>query len=119
MSGESVADARQLEQHFRSVDRDGSGHINASELQSALSNGTFRPFDIQTISLMIAMFDSQNSKTIDFADFTRLWRYVTDWLKCFQSFDGDNSGHIDARELAKALTAFGYRFSDEFYANLL
>lgn len=30
---------------FRRVDKDGSGQINASELQGALSNGTWRPFN--------------------------------------------------------------------------
>lgn len=38
---------------FLRVDRDGSGTINAAELQSALSNGTWSPFNPETVRLMI------------------------------------------------------------------
>ena len=40
---------------------------------------------------------------------------MTDWLNCFRSFDKDNSGNIDKRELMAALTSFGYRLSDNFF----
>ena len=39
-------------QIFR-VDRDRSGYINADELQLALSNGTWSPFNPETVRLMI------------------------------------------------------------------
>jgi Ca2+-binding EF-hand superfamily protein len=94
---------------FQKVDRDGSGSINANELQSALSNGTFSPFNPETCRLMIGMFDRNNSGTIDFDEFGALWKYVTDWQNCFRSFDRDNSGTIDRAELLTALTSFGYR----------
>jgi len=95
---------------FQKVDRDGSGSINANELQSALSNGTFSPFNPETCRLMIVgMFDRNNSGTIDFEEFGALWKYVTDWQSCFRSFDRDNSGTIDRNELQTALTSFGYR----------
>jgi len=94
---------------FQKVDRDGSGSINANELQSALSNGTFSPFNPETCRLMIGMFDRNNSGTIDFDEFGALWKYVTDWQACFRSFDRDNSGTIDRNELHTALTSFGYR----------
>jgi Ca2+-binding EF-hand superfamily protein len=64
---------------------------------------------------MIGMFDRDNSGTINYDEFTQLWRYVTDWLNCFRSFDRDNSGNIDKNELKQALTTFGYRLSDQFY----
>lgn len=94
---------------FTKVDRDGSGSINAQELQSALSNGTFSAFNPETCRLMIGMFDRNNSGTIDFEEFGALWKYVTDWQACFRSFDTDNSGAIDRLELQNALTSFGYR----------
>lgn len=59
------------------------------------------------------MFDKQNRGVINFEDFGALWKYVTDWQNCFRSFDRDNSGNIDKMELKNALTAFGYRLSDE------
>ena len=36
-----------------SVDKDRSGFISVNELQSALSNGTWQPFNPETIRLMI------------------------------------------------------------------
>jgi len=100
---------------FTQVDKDRSGHINATELQGALSNGTWKPFNPETVRLMISMFDRDNSGTITFPEFVQLWRYVTDWLNCFKSFDRDGSGNIDKAELKQALTTFGYRLTDQFY----
>ncbi|KAI7697713.1 Programmed cell death protein 6 [Sarcoptes scabiei] len=103
-----------LRQVFDKVDRDKSGHITSTELQGALSNGTWKPFNPETVRLMIAMFDKDRTGSINFDEFANLWRYVTDWLNCFRSFDRDNSGNIDPKELRQALTTFGYRFSDNF-----
>lgn len=38
---------------YHSVDRDKSGYINANELQQALSNGTWNPFNPETVRLMM------------------------------------------------------------------
>ncbi|XP_050295407.1 programmed cell death protein 6 [Anthonomus grandis grandis] len=97
---------------FQRVDRDRSGLISADELQIALSNGTWSPFNPETVRLMIGMFDRHNKGQIGFDDFGALWKYVTDWQNCFRSFDRDNSGNIDRDELKTALTSFGYRLSD-------
>ena len=48
------------------VDSDRSGQISANELQKALSNGTWNPFNIDTVRLMIGMFDRQGTGTIGF-----------------------------------------------------
>jgi len=42
-----------LWQVFQRVDRDRSGAISAQELQSALSNGTWAPFNPETVRLML------------------------------------------------------------------
>lgn len=85
---------------------------------------------------MIGMFDRTGSGSVNFQEFCQLWRYVTDWLNCFRSFDRDNSGkqsnqvkyqlltdfsvgNIDRNELKQALTTFGYRLSDQFYNILM
>lgn len=58
------------------------------------------------------MFDKDNSGTINFQEFSSLWKYVTDWQNTFRSYDRDNSGSIDRNELKQALTSFGKsRFS--------
>lgn len=97
---------------FARVDKDRSGYISADELQQALSNGTWSPFNPETVRLMIGMFDRENRGQVSFQDFGALWKYVTDWQNCFRSFDSDNSGNIDQNELRTALTSFGYRLSD-------
>ena len=53
------------------------------------------------------MFDRNHRGTVNFQDFTALWKYVTDWQACFRTFDRDNSGAIDKNELKNALTSFG------------
>ena len=129
------------------VDKDKSGSISAQELQAALSNGTWAPFNPETCRMMVGMwthysmvffsfrtqynqmskkwlpmpgmFDRQNRGTITFQDFGALWKYVTDWQSCFRGFDRDNSGNIDAQELKAALTSFGYRLNDATHHMLL
>lgn len=127
--------------YYYRVDRDRSGYINADELQSALSNGTWSPFNPETVRLMIGeccvyvdrtyffiqnviytllgMFDRQNKGQVNFEDFGALWKYVTDWQNCFRSFDRDSSGNIDKHELRTALTTFGYRLSEHLIDTLM
>jgi hypothetical protein len=45
----SAPDRNFLFQLFQRVDKDRSGAINAVELQSALSNGTWTPFNPETV----------------------------------------------------------------------
>lgn len=104
---------------FQKVDRDRSGYISADELQVALSNGTWTPFNPETVRLMIGMFDKQSRGTVSFEDFGALWKYVTDWQNCFRSFDRDNSGNIDKYELRTALQTFGYRLSENIIDMML
>ncbi|CAF0762399.1 unnamed protein product [Adineta steineri] len=108
-----------LRKIFTQVDTDKSGSISSNELQSALSNGTWSPFNPETVRMMIGMFDRDGSSTIDFQEFRDLWKYVSDWEKCFKKFDLDGSGSIDKHELKTALSSFGYRLSDNFYDLLI
>ncbi|CAJ0567867.1 unnamed protein product, partial [Mesorhabditis spiculigera] len=108
-----------LQQIFASVDADRSGQISSDELQRALSNGTWNPFNPETCRLMIGMFDSNGDGAINFPEFQALWNYINDWTNCFRGFDRDNSGNIDKQELQNALTQFGYRLSERFYNILM
>lgn len=65
------------------------------------------------------MFDRHNRGGINFEDFGALWKYVTEWQRCFRSFDRDNSGNIDKQELHTALQSFGYRLSDVLVTTLV
>ena len=42
--------------YFFRLDKDGSGSLSAVELQKALSNGTWTPFNIMTVQAMIGMY---------------------------------------------------------------
>lgn len=53
----SAAD-QQLLTWFKAVDTDGSGQLSADELQRALINGDWSPFNIETVRLMVNMFDT-------------------------------------------------------------
>jgi len=85
----------------------------------ALSNGTWTPFNPETVRLMIGMFDKHNRGTVSFDDFGALWKYVTDWQSCFRSFDRDGSGNINVTELKDALSSFGYRLGEQIVSVML
>ncbi|KAJ2320741.1 hypothetical protein IWW52_001180 [Coemansia sp. RSA 2704] len=110
---------QQLQYWFRAVDVDGSGQLDAKELQQALVNGDWSQFSMDTVRLMIGMFDRDRNGTIGFDEFVGLWHYIEDWKKCFRRFDADNSGTIDRNELFQALSAFGFRVSQQVVDLLL
>jgi Ca2+-binding EF-hand superfamily protein len=113
-----VADP-QLYYWFQAIDTDHSGTLTTEELQRALINGDWKPFNIETVRLMMNMFDTDNSGTINFQEFAGLWKYIEDWKKCFQAFDLDCSGTIDFNEMKRALHTFGYNLSDKFISLLI
>ncbi|KIY73045.1 EF-hand [Cylindrobasidium torrendii FP15055 ss-10] len=98
---------------FESVDADRSGAISATELQRALINGDWTPFDLDTVKLLMSIFDVDRSGTIGFNEFAGLWKYIQDWQGVFRHFDADRSGSIEGHELSQALSQFGYRLSPQ------
>ncbi|KAI8085150.1 uncharacterized protein BX664DRAFT_338632 [Halteromyces radiatus] len=109
----------QLWSWFTAVDTDHSGQLTVDELQRALVNGDWSPFNIETVRTMVNMFDTDNTGTIDFQEFAGLWKYIEDWKRCFQTFDVDGSGSIDRNEMKNALRTFGYNLSDRFISVLI
>jgi Ca2+-binding EF-hand superfamily protein len=101
----------QLWSWFTAVDLDRSGAITAIELERALINGDWTPFDLDTVKLLMTIFDSDRNGTISFTEFAGLWKYIKDWQNVFRHFDRDRSGSIDGPELRDALTQFGYNLS--------
>jgi len=101
----------QLWSWFAAVDTDRSGAISAIELERALINGDWTPFDLDTVKLLMGMFDVDRSGTIGFNEFCGLWKYIKDWQNVFRYFDRDRSGTIDRNELRDALSRFGYNLS--------
>ncbi|KAF8176919.1 hypothetical protein BJ912DRAFT_857223 [Pholiota molesta] len=96
---------------FQTVDTDRSNAITAPELERALINGDWTPFDLDTVKLLMTLFDTDRSGTIGFTEFSGLWKYIKDWQNVFKHFDRDRSGSIDGGELRDALGQFGYNLS--------
>jgi len=103
---------------FKQVDKDGSGHLTERELGAALVNGDWTAFDTHTVKMMIRMFDSDRSGTINFEEFCGLWSFLASWRNLFDRFDADRSGNISLDEYSNALVAFGYRLSPQFIETL-
>jgi Ca2+-binding EF-hand superfamily protein len=47
----------------------GSGELTEAELRTALVNGDWTPFDPHTVRMMIRMFDTNKSGTVNFDEF--------------------------------------------------
>ncbi|RDW67844.1 hypothetical protein BP6252_09240 [Coleophoma cylindrospora] len=99
---------------FKAVDKDRSGTLSERELSAALVNGDWSSFDPHTVKMMIRMFDSDRSGTINFDEFCGLWGFLAAWRGLFDRFDVDKSGSISLDEFTNALAAFGYRLSQQF-----
>ncbi|KAI1300998.1 Alpha-1 3/1 6-mannosyltransferase alg-2 [Mortierella claussenii] len=109
-----------LKDWFDAVDTDHSGSLSCEELQKALMNGDgWTPFNVETVRMMMNMFDRDGNGSISFNEFIGLWNYIEKWKTCFQTYDLDGSGTIDAMELQKALRGFGYNISEAIVALIM
>jgi len=109
----------QVAQWFQAVDQDNSGQIDAKELGQALANGDMSQFSQEACQMMINMFDTNLTGTIDVNEFGKLFQYINQWKAMFEGYDRDRSGQIDQGEFTQALQQMGYRFSPQFVQNLL
>lgn len=96
------------------MDKAGTGQLSEKELSAALVNGDWTAFDVQTVRMMIRMFDSDRNGTIGFDEFCGLWSFLASWRTLFDRFDVDKSGNICLSEFTDALIAFRYRLSPQF-----
>ncbi|KAG8881128.1 hypothetical protein FRB98_004535 [Tulasnella sp. 332] len=87
------------------------GAITPDELSRALVNGNWTPFDLDTVRMLMGLFDTDRSGTIGFQEFVSLWKYIAEWQKVFRHFDQDHSGTIEGTELASAIKQFGFNLS--------
>ena len=69
--------------------------------------------------MMINMFDTNLTGTIDINQFGNLFQYLNQWKAIFEGYNKDRSGLIDQAEFTQALQQMGYRFSSTFIQNLL
>ncbi|XP_041488177.1 programmed cell death protein 6 isoform X3 [Microtus oregoni] len=93
-AGAALPDQSFLWNVFQRVDKDRSGVISDNELQQALSNGTWTPFNPVTVRSIISMFDRENKAGVNFSEFTgyRLSDQFHDIL--IRKFDRQGRGQI-------------------------
>jgi len=93
------------------------GQICAEELQRCLTqanfSGGYKPFNLETCRLMIAMLDRDMSCTMGFNEFKELWAVLNGWKQHFMSIDRDQSGTVDPQEMQQAVASMGYRLSPQ------
>ena len=96
-------------QWFRAVDQDNSGHIDAKELGQALANGDMSMFSEEACRMMINMFDTNMTGTIDINEFGKLFEYINQWKGMFENYDRSKQGTLGQDDLSAALQSMGYR----------
>lgn len=83
---------RRLWSWFNAVDTDRSGHISAPELERALINGDWTPFDLDTVKLLMSIFVRAISHSSTF----RVARHSS--LSCARSMTANRSDNCDVPE---------------------
>ncbi|KAI9835685.1 MAG: hypothetical protein M1819_001862 [Sarea resinae] len=97
---------------FKAVDKMGTGQLTEKELKTALVNGDYTSFDPHTVRMMIRMFDTDRSGTINYDEFCGLWGFLASWRSLFDRFDEDRSGNISYDEYSRALVGVSTTRSD-------
>jgi len=115
---------------FAVIDEDGSGAISTAELKRIfdlldanpqLAGRNPRNASQDYINKVLKQADKDGSGTLNFDEFLALMKIekVEQTKEIFQKVDTDGSGKISGQELAKALRAAGFQFSDEEIAEFL
>ncbi|KIZ05567.1 Sorcin [Monoraphidium neglectum] len=99
---------QQLRQWFTSIDTDGSGHLDAKELQRALGLGNLN-FTYSDVDQMVRAFDQNATRTLNFEEFQRLHFFLVNVQQSFRSFDRDNNGSLSQDEVMNALRQAGFQ----------
>ena len=89
--------------------QDNSGQIDAKELGSALANGDMSMFSEVARRMMINMFDTNRTGTIDVHEFGKLFNYINDWKRMFENYDKNKEGTLSQDDFVAALQSMGYR----------
>lgn len=92
-----------LRELFDRVDKNKSGRISARELGNALSNFDDSRFQTSTIALLIHLFGSRKTRTINFEQFVELWEYLLTYRTLFVQADMNQSGDISFGEFLRIL----------------
>nr|XP_009942637.1 PREDICTED: zinc finger CCCH-type antiviral protein 1-like [Opisthocomus hoazin] len=72
---------------FQRCDKDRSGIIPDNELQRALSNGMWTPFNPATVRSILGMFDREDKGGVNFSKFTGVWKSISEWQNVVRTTD--------------------------------
>ncbi|KIZ06329.1 Peflin [Monoraphidium neglectum] len=108
----------QLRQWFNSIDVDGSGHLDARELQRALALGNLN-FDLTDVDGMVRAFDQNSTRNLGYDEFQRLHNFLVNVQNSFQAFDRDRSGRLSTDEVNAALRQAGFNLDPPAVAALI
>ncbi|WVW83623.1 hypothetical protein I302_105644 [Kwoniella bestiolae CBS 10118] len=106
-------DDAELQRMFSQFDSSRTGDLSAYDLQRLLAKDTMMDAREDAVKMLMNIFDTDKSGTINFMEFEGLYRYIQDWHGIFRRFDRDNSGLIDRKELHNALLGFGFSLPKE------
>jgi len=107
---------QELQKWFRSVDRDGSGTINAAELANVAIGGI--RLGLETAIKLVRVFDVDNNGAIDFQEYASLHKFLLSMQATFSQGDKDKNGRLDAQEIHQALQVGGFTMSYQTCAAL-
>merc|ERR1712003_148849 len=115
--------SQQVLRHFKRLDADGDGFLDAEELTFLLLDMGFTGHSAKDeAQKMIQHADKNGDGVIDFEEFKQVWyrkvlstndQYIN---RVFDVFDDNGDGHIDAKELA--LILFPENYDENSVANI-
>ncbi|WVQ75666.1 hypothetical protein IAR50_005295 [Cryptococcus sp. DSM 104548] len=108
-SGDDV----ELRNMFNSFDSTRTGQLSGGDLQRLLAKDATMDAREDSVKMLMNIFDTDRSGSINFQEFEGLYRYIQDWHGIFRRFDIDGSGLIDRSELHSALLGFGFSLPPE------
>ncbi|EXB75082.1 putative calcium-binding protein CML20 [Morus notabilis] len=110
---------QEIKEAFELFDTDGSGTIDAKELNVAMRALGFEMTEEQ-INQMIADVDKDGSGAIDFEEFVHMMTAKIgerdtkeELMKAFQIIDQDNNGKISPADIKRIAKDLGENFTDE------
>ncbi|WVQ82257.1 hypothetical protein IAT38_004385 [Cryptococcus sp. DSM 104549] len=112
-------DDRELENMFTQFDSSRSGQLSPFDLQRLLAKDATMDAREDCVKMLMNIFDTDRSGSINYMEFEGLYRYIQDWHGIFRRFDRDNSGLIDRKELHNALLGFGFSLPADMVARLV
>merc|ERR1711957_614438 len=117
---------QELIEAFELFDSDGSGMIDADELNLAMKALGFE-FSQEEVSKLIQSMDKDGDVTVDLSEFMLMMEEAMshddykkqELLKGFNSFDSDGTGKISFKNLKRMAGELGEKLSDDELRNLI